>query len=262
MARRSQAIDIPGSSPFLNLHERFTSPVQIESVDQLKVGNTIYFRVRSTDGAEGICHGNERLKVTIEMAKNLVIPFFVGKDARDIESLVDRVYTDRDSRGSVYKYAGMPFWNIVGHIEVAIFDMLGRIADVPVSTLLGGARRDSLDVYISQFGRTTTAEEEVENAAKDLIKTGARATKLKVGLRMKNSPAQMKRDRRMIELARERLGDDITIYVDANSSYTVEEAIKMGRHFEEHNVALFEEPLPWQNYRGTKIEVRRKLQMR
>lgn len=250
--RRARAIDIPGSQPMLGLRERFTDRIQIESVEQLRVGKSIWLRVRSSDGAEGICPGNDRLLVTLEMARKLIIPYFVGKDARDIESLVDGVYTDRDRRGSVYKYAGMPFWNVIGHLEVAIFDMLGKIAGVPVSDLLGKQKRSAIDVYISQFGRTTTAEQEVANAASDLEKTGARATKLKVGLRMKNSSDQMKRDRRLIELARETFGDDVTIYVDANGSYTAAEAIELGRHFERFRVALFEEPLPWQDYRGTR----------
>lgn len=248
----ADAVDIPGSEPMLDLKRRFRSPIIIASVEQLRVGDSIWFRVRSENGLEGYCPGNDRLEVTVEMARMLVIPYFVGKDAREIESLVDNVYTERDSRGSVYKFAGMPFWNIVGHIEVAIFDMLARQAGTPVSTLLGKPLRDQIPVYISQFGRTTTAQQEVENAAKDLQKTGALATKLKVGLRMANSKQQMQRDRRMIELARESFGDDVTIYVDANSSYTVAEATEMGRFFDEYGVSLFEEPVPWQDYRGTR----------
>ena len=146
----------------------------------------------------------------------------------------------------------MPFWNIIGHLDVAIFDMLGRIAGVSVGELLGGKRRGEIPVYISQFGRSTTAEQEVAIAARDLEKTGAKATKLKVGLRMANSKEQMRRDRRMIERARRTFGDAVTIYVDANGSYTARAAIEMGRFFNEHGVEFIEEPLPWQDYRGTR----------
>ncbi|QEF96884.1 L-rhamnonate dehydratase [Stieleria maiorica] len=259
----ADAVDIPGREPMLNLKQRFRSPIIIASVDQLRVGDSIWFRVRSDDGLEGYCPGNDRLEVTVEMAKQLVVPFFVGKDARDIESLVDDVYTERDSRGSVYKFAGMPFWNVVGHIEVALFDMLARQARVPVNTLLGRPLRAQIPVYISQFGRATTARQEVENAARDLEKTSALATKLKVGRRMANSEQQMQRDRRMIELARKTFGDDVTIYVDANSSYTVAEAIQMGRFLDDYGVAFFEEPVPWQDYRGTRkvAEALRELQI-
>ena len=58
------------------------------------------------------------------------------KNARDLESLVDDFYIVRDQRGSVYKFAGMPFWNIVGHLEDAIFDIPGKIAGVSVGDLL------------------------------------------------------------------------------------------------------------------------------
>ena len=247
-----KAIDIPGSEQrFLDLKKKFAAPVILDSVEQLKVGDSIWFRVRDSDGAEGYCPGNDRLKVTVDLAKQLIIPFFLGKDVREIESLVDGVYTERDSRGSVYKYAGMPFWNVVAHLEVALLDMLSRKARVSLSELFGNQKRTKIPVYISQFGRSTTAKEEVANAAQDLEKTGAKATKLKIGLRMSNSDSQTRRDRRMIELARKTFGDDVTIYVDANSSYTVEEAVEMGRFLNDHDVELFEEPVPWQDYHGT-----------
>lgn len=246
-----EAIEIPESKPFLDLESRFAEPVIIEAIEQIPHKGKIWFRVQSNRGATGFCPGNDRLKVTMEMARQLVIPYFIGQDARQIERLVDGVYTDRDSRGSVYKFAGMPFWNIVGHLEVAIFDLLGKIAECPLSELIGTPRRSQIPVYISQFGRTTTAAEEVENAVRDLEKTGARATKLKVGKRMSNSPEQSRRDRKMIELARKMMGEEIAIYVDANSSYTEAEAIEMGQFLDDHGVALFEEPLPWQDIRGT-----------
>ena len=259
IARPGLAIDIPGSGAMLNLHDRLTSPVRLEAIDQLRIGDAIWMRVRSTDGDTGYCPGNDRLDVTVALAKQLVIPFFLGKDARDIERLVDGVYTEHDRRGSVYKFAGMPFWNVVAHVEVAIFDLRGKLAGRPVCELLGERRREAIDVYISQFGRETTAEQEVENARRDLEQSGARATKLKIGLRMANSPAQTRRDRRIIELARKTLGDHITIYVDANGSYTRDEAVEMGRFLNAHGVRLFEEPLPWQDYRGTR-DVTRSLQ--
>jgi len=251
-AATSRAVDIPGQEPLLDLHQRLPEPVPIAAVDQLQIGNAIWIRVTSESGQIGFCPGNDRLKVTVEMARKLVIPFFIGKDARDIERLVDNVYTSQDKRGSVYKYAGMPFWNIVGHIEVAIFDLLARIAGTGVNQLLGQPLRQRIPVYISQFGRETSAEEEVARAAADLEKTGAKATKLKIGLRMANSAGQSRRDRKMIELARKTFDDDVTIYVDSNSSYTVDEAIAMGRFLNDHGVALFEEPVPWQDYRGTR----------
>ncbi|GAB5443393.1 MAG: galactonate dehydratase [Fuerstiella sp.] len=250
-------VDIPGRQPLLDLKQQFPDPVVIEAVDQLQVGDSIWFRVRSADGAEGFCPGNDRLKVTVEMARQLINPYFVQKDAREIESLVDGVYTERDQRGSVYKFAGMPFWNVVGHLEVAVFDLLGRLADRSVSQILANAfpqhqPRGRIPVYISQFGRNTSAEQEVENAARDLQKTGAKATKLKIGLRMNNSKQQTKRDQRMIELARKTFGDDVTIYVDANSSYTAKEAVLMGKFLDSFGVELLEEPLPWQDYEGTR----------
>ncbi len=87
----SLAIDVPGSESVLGLAKCFTSPITIASVEQVRVGKSIWLRVLSDDGSIGLCPGNSRLDVTVEMAKRLVIPFFIGKDARDIESLVGGV---------------------------------------------------------------------------------------------------------------------------------------------------------------------------
>jgi L-alanine-DL-glutamate epimerase-like enolase superfamily enzyme len=69
---------------------------------------------------------------------------------------------------------------------------------------------------------------------------------------MGNTPEQSRRDRQMI-LAAERLwGDDVTVYVDANGSYRVDEAIEMGRFLADHGVGFLEEPCPWQQPEDTK----------
>lgn len=227
----------------------------IESVELMRSGDRRFVEVRDTEGTVGRTPANNRLPLTPRMFRRLVADYFVGKPLggrADLGRLVDGVYYSGDERGSVYKFAGMPFWNAVAHVEVACWDLLGRRAGRPVGELLGGRRRDAVDVYISEFGRETTAEQEVENAERDLEKTGATAVKLKVGLRMRTTPEQTRRDRRMIELARGRWGGAVTVYVDANGSYDAAGAVEMGRFLDDHGVALFEEPLPWQDRRGTR----------
>ncbi len=60
------------------------------------------------------------------------------------------------------------------------------------------------------------------------------------------------RSQRLIELIRRRMGDAMVIYADANGSYNARQAIEVGRMLEDHGVALFEEPCPWEEYDQTR----------
>ena len=77
----------------LNLHKSFSSPVIIASLEALRYRGRYLVRVRAEDGAEGIVTVNNRLAYLWPIFEQIVAPYFVGKDARDLASLVDGVYT-------------------------------------------------------------------------------------------------------------------------------------------------------------------------
>ena len=101
--------------------------------------------------------------------------------------------------------------------------------------------------YVSRFDRDTTPEQAVAQATADLEATGAEAVKLKVGRRMSTTPEQNARDLATVALARKTWGDDVDILLDANGSYTAEEAVRAGVRFAEYNVGFLEEPCDWRD---------------
>jgi L-alanine-DL-glutamate epimerase-like enolase superfamily enzyme len=231
----------------VDLHGVFSTPVLIDAIDVLRWRGRDFVRVRSRDGADGIASTNGRPYLW-PILKTLIAPYFVGRDARDLAALVDGVYVYRSN----YKLAGLALWNCVAHVEFAVLDMLGKIAGQPVCALLGDVLRREIPIYMSSMRRDTTPEEEVSSLEGRLAETGARAVKVKIGGRMSdNADAAPGRTERLVSLARARLGDDVTIYVDANGSYDAETAIEVGRMLEAHGVALYEEPCPWEAYRWT-----------
>lgn len=225
------------------------TPLKIASIELLRHQNIYLVRTTTSDGAVGIAVCNERIRYLHPILTQLVIPYFVGQDARHIETLVDGVYVSRSN----YKLAGLALWCCVGWVEFSIFDLLGKVAKRPVGELLGGVIRKEIPVYLSSLRRDTTPEQEVAWLSKRLEQTGARAVKLKIGGRMSNNAdASPKRTDRLIPLARKTFGDKITIYVDANGSYDAKHAIEVGKLLEAHNVAFFEEPCPFEEYEETK----------
>ncbi len=220
------------------------APVIIESIELLKTQGKLFLLVRSKDGATGITVCNERMENLHSLLKGLVIPFYLAKDAREIVSLSEEVFLDERN----YKYAGMPFWNCAGSVEIAIWDLLGRTAQKPVHYFLGNKVREELPIYLSSLTRENTAEQETAFLQQKLEQYGATAVKIKVGGRMRNTPEAEARTQAFVPLARKTFGDKVTIYADANGSYDVKDGIRIAKLLEDYGVDIFEEPCAWEDY--------------
>jgi L-alanine-DL-glutamate epimerase-like enolase superfamily enzyme len=232
--------------PMLDLHSKVKAPVKIRSIELLQAGKDFFVRTRSTDGVEGLIR-TKQMDDFIPIFHNRVVPAFLGKDARDIETLIDDVYTQN------YKMAGQAFWCPVAYVEQSIFDLLGKSSGKRVAELFGGVVREEIPVYLSGSARDLSAEKEVDLYVRGLEETGAKAVKFKIGGRMsRNLDAYPGRTETMMTLARKRMGDDIVINADANGSYNAKKAIEVGRMLEDLNCNFFEEPCPWQEIGETK----------
>ena len=231
--------------PILHL-DGFDAPVLIESLSLLRAqtdaGPCDFVRVRSRDGAEGYSVPNFWVDDLHPVFRRRVAPYFVGKDARSIESLVDGVYRHQSN----YKLQSLGLWCPVAWVEFAVLDMLGRMLGKPVGSLLGNVLHREVEVYPASGNRGNLPEAEVEYLQRMLDETGCRAVKFRVGGRMSNNADSLPgRSEALIPLARKRLGDGVVLLADANSSYDVAHAIRLGRLMESHGYGFFEEPCPF-----------------
>lgn len=234
--------------PVIDL-EALKTPVIIESIELLRRGRDHILRVRSEDGAEGIALDNGRADLLHPILKQLVIPYFIGKDARALEEHLFGVYRFRSN----YKLQGLAFWCPVAWVEFAILDLLGRISRKSLGELLGGVIRTRVPFYVASGRRDTTPQEEVDHLKRLIEHTGARAVKYRVGGRMsRNADALPGRTEKLIPLSRKALGDRIAIHADANSSYDAAHAIPIGRMLEDIHAVYFEEPCPFDHWEETK----------
>jgi len=118
--------------------ELFPRPVTLGSVELLRSGRYFLVRVRSTDGATGLAEANgDVLRSAHPILVQRVAPFFAGKDARDLDSLVEGVYAHQSN----YKWQGLPFWSCVASVELAVLDLLGQVSGRSLGDLFGGVRR-------------------------------------------------------------------------------------------------------------------------
>jgi L-alanine-DL-glutamate epimerase-like enolase superfamily enzyme len=249
LSAATTAIDFPrdvspliraGEEPMFDLPGQIKSPVIIESIEMLKRGNNYFVRSRSKDGVVGIT-GTKQVEDFVPIFQHLVAPHFIGKDARNLESLIDYVYREN------YKLASIPLWCPIAYAEQSLLDLLGQTAQKPVGALLGGVIRTEIPVYLSGSARVLSAEEEVDVYVRGMAATGSMAVKFHMGGRMsRNVDTYPGRSETLLVRAREKLGDKAILMADANGSYDVPNAIRIGRLLESLNYAFYEEPCPFE----------------
>ena len=233
--------------------ELFPDPVIIESVELLRDRNNFLCRVSSTDGAVGVSVGHPFIsRQSYPVFVNRLAPFFTRKDARDLDRLIYHI-----SESSV-KVQGVPFCVQLATLEFAILDMLGTIANKPAGLLVGDMLNPEVSIYLGHHVGTLRRQEpelSLELMDRDRQKTGAKAIKLRAGRgdnlasNVDNAPG---RTEKLIRLAREKFGDRMVLMIDGNGSYSLKEAIRIGRILEQYNYHFYEEPLPWDWYEEQK----------
>jgi len=224
--------------------ELLAKPVIIETVELLRLNNSFLCRVRSRDGAEGISVGHSGMRTLFPIFLENLQPFFMGKDARELDLILEKVYVF----GFNFRYNGMALGLPLATIEFAVLDMLGRIAGKPVGQLIGEIHNTSVGVYVATEWREKPVEESMELIKKAVAEYDVHALKIKVGGLMfmttdMYAAGPPGRTEKMIPLVRKTFGDDMALYADSNSFYSVAEAIRVGRLLEEYKYKYFEEPV-------------------
>ncbi len=246
------ALDKAMQSPILK-RELFSSPVIIETLDLLRDRNNFICRVRSKEGAEGISIGHPFIsKESYPMFINLLKPLFIGKDARDLDTLVIQ------AAENFVKRQGIPLCVQIATIEFAILDMLGNIANKPVGSLIGDICNPKVEIYLGTRLwelRKKEPEESLSLVKQDYIETKAKAIKLRAGVGDNSGSDKDNasgRTEKLIKMAREMFGDEMILMIDGNGTYSVKEAIRIGKILEEYNYYFWEEPVPWDWYEEQK----------
>ena len=233
--------------------ELFPSPVIIETLELLQDRSNFICRVRSKNGVEGISIGHPFIsKSGYPMFMDRLHPLFIGKDARDLDALIIEAAEQNVKR------QGIPLCVQIATVEFAILDMLGNIANKPIGELIGDIHNPEVAIYLGTRLpelRRLEPEESLALVMKDFQETKAKAIKIRAGVgdnsgsNRDNAPG---RTEKLIRMAREMFGDEMVLMIDGNGSYSVKEAIRIGKLLEEYNYYFYEEPVPWDWYEEQK----------
>lgn len=252
VAARQAAIDAAFARPVLK-RELFRSPVILERVELLRLDDRYLCRVRSTDGAIGISVAHSGMSQLYPIFLHNLQPFFIGKDARELDRILEKVFIYRFN----FRYNGISLGLPLATIEFAILDLLGRMAGLPLGRLIGEIHNPEVPVYVATEFRERPLEEHFERIKAAVAEYDAQALKIKVGYLMymttdMYNPGPVGKTERLIPLVRETFGDRMTLYADANSYYSVPEAIRVGKLLQENKFAYFEEPVMYDDFEAIK----------
>jgi L-alanine-DL-glutamate epimerase-like enolase superfamily enzyme len=234
--------------------ELFPDPIIIETLELLRFKDSFLCRVRSKEGAEGVSVGHSgQLKSLYPIFNNLLKPFFLNKDARELDLIMEKVYIYQLN----FRLNGMALGVPLATIEFAILDMMGRIAEKPIGQLIGDITNPRVAVYQATEYREKPVAESMELIKRDVNEYNAKALKIKIGGLMFGTEdmyavGPSRRTEEIVPLVRKTFGDKMVLYADSNGFYSTEEAIRAGRLLEEYKFEFFEEPVPFDWYEETK----------
>jgi L-rhamnonate dehydratase len=156
----------------------------------------------------------------------------IGEDPLQIDRLWQTLFHASDHYGR--RGAAL---HVISAIDIALWDIAGKFAGLPVSELLGGRRLDRIRVYASEVMPETT--DDVRRIAGRAVEAGYSALKLGWGPLGRD----LAFDEQLVRAARETLGHERTLMLDGGRAYTVKRALELLRRVEEHRLHWFEEAL-------------------
>lgn len=185
-------------------------------------------RVRVDEGLEGIGEAWGPPAIVVPHVEALRDVFF-QQDPYDLEVVIQRWLNVTYHQG----YAGLRFAALSG-VELALWDLMGKAAGLPVSKLLGGTARTQVRAYASD-GFFTAGQDDFGDQVARSLEGGFDAIKIKIGRGIDD-------DVRRVETVRN-VGGDCLLMVDMNATYTADAAIASLIAVREYGIHWVEEPV-------------------
>jgi D-galactarolactone cycloisomerase len=213
---------------------RATIPTEGQVFSRSGVRNsrsTTLVQVKTDEGITGLgsCSGNGEL-IEVIVARVLK-PLLIGMDPTQIDEIWDNAYV----RGG-HKEFGTRGVGVVAlsGIDIALWDILGKLRGLPLYQLLGGKCRDKVSVYATALYPEEPSK--VAKRARRFAEHGFNGVKIKVGF-------DLDQDIQIVRAVRRELGKDFIVMTDANQGYTLEVGLDAAASFADCGVFWLEEPL-------------------
>lgn len=216
-----------------------------EPNDDMNMRYLVFARVETDDGVvgwgEAITQFPESTRATVKILEGMA-ELVVGRDP--MENVA--IWRTIKSTSWWYGYLGGVASFALSAIDIALWDVKGKLLGQPLVNLLGGAHRERLPALASTHAWRPRLEDEAERHGRYVREEGYVGVKIGMGKRGEARLGyELRRDVEFVRLLREAIGPDAMLMMDRGQSlpWTLHDAIRRTQAFEEHDLTWIEEPL-------------------
>ena len=222
----------------------------IHSLETFTTNTVSVVRLTTDDGEQGFGQISPyNADIAADVFHRQIAPHALGADLADLETLVTSIPEKN------LKFPGSYVRRALCGLDTAVWDLRGKRSGAPVYALCDGSG-GSIAVYGSSMRRDIEPKAEADRLATLREENGYEAFKIRVGASHAVGTDEDEwpgRSEQLVESVRERLGPDVTLFVDANSAYTPEGALELDKTtLAPNDIAHFEEPCPYWELEWTK----------
>ena len=183
------------------------------------------------------------LKGCVEDLKRLI----VGRDPLQIEKMRFEVYRD------IYWKGGPVLMSAISGVEMAMWDIVGKYFNTPVSTFFGGKMRDRVPMYANAWFIRAREPEEFASKAKQTVDLGIKALKWDPfgKAHMTIDKEQMEKSIAIVGAVREAVGPKVELLIECHGRFNPTTAVEISKELAQFKVKFMEEPCPPDNFDST-----------
>jgi len=199
-----------------------------------------WVRIHCDDGSFGIGEASPMQGglASLGIVKLNLVPALIGEDPLDHAILQDSLLHSFVKLGPEGALTGA-----LAAIDIALWDLKGKLLGQPIYKLLGGAWRTRLPFYASIGGNGERSVDEVSRVVEARLKDNPAAVKIRFDNDRTKPDLDLAGDIAKARAVRRLVGDGLPLAFDANNGYSVGGAIRVGRALEELGYWWFEEPV-------------------
>ena len=191
---------------------------------------------------EALCHGLQPAEIACATVDHCLRELLIGRNALDTAVLFEESYNRTKDFGMKGAVIGA-----ISAIDIALWDIKGKVLNQPVHQLLGGAFRNTIAPYATGFYRVEGGDYPalLADEGRRHVDAGFNAMKVKIGFGLDD-------DVRSVAVVREAVGPDVRIMADANHAYNAGSARRLVRELDDLGVYWLEEPISPEDIEGYK----------
>lgn len=199
--------------------------------------------VEAEDGTVGIGNAALAPRVVKAAIDTYYAPLVIGEDPFDCAYIWEKMY--RRSHAWGRKGVGM---TAISAIDIAIWDLMGKLAGKPVFKLLGGRTKEKIPVYYSKLYAGPV--EAMQREAAEALKGGYKAFKSRFGYGPKHGMPGMRENLKRVEALREVIGYDNDLMLECYMGWNVDYTRRMLPKLAPYEPRWLEEPVIADDVRG------------